>query len=424
MDGDGDLDLALFTLQGLRLYQNQSEPRPFVRISLRATKSHPVAIGAEVRVRMGDKVQYETLHPTEGFQTQQPLDLNFSWDSAERIDDVHVTWPSGMEQTFAGVPLGKRVTLVEGVQDFEVEDIPEWPAECRNPAELARAEIERPKPKDNSAKPKVRQIRVVRFGADPNASWPLRDELQTEFPRVQFETVDWDALTGRVLVYDLEDDLARAFFESPEPTDLGALLTELAEEPWFSGLALQTGRRLLAQKKPEEAMRMFESVLVEDPRAPAAAEGLARAKRMVGDAQGAEAAYRRSVEIDPDYAIGHFNLAVMHVHMGKLELAMKSYEETLRIRGEHMGTLLAMGEAALLGGDREKAIAYFIRAGNAEPTEAEPHILRGKVLGQLKRYDEAGDAFRRALELDPQNKDVQRAHDNAERMWAESFEVK
>lgn len=417
MDGDGDLDLALYTLQGLRLYQNQSEERPFLRLSLRATKSHPAAIGAQVRVKVGDEYQYETLLPTEGFQTQQPLDLNFLWDAADQVDEVRVTWPSGSEQTFAQLPLGKRVLLVEGQAAAELQEVPRWPAEFAQPAELERADRERPRPnRANADKPS--EIRVVRFGSNKNASWALRDTLREAHPNVTFETIDWAALEGRLLVYELSGGLARAFFEEPTTADLSALLEELKEEPWFSGLALMAGRRMLSENKLANAIQLFESALIEDPRSPAAAEGLARAKRMLGDVEGAQAAYLRSIEIDPDYAIGHFNLAVLYLHSGRLDLAIASYEQALRIRGEDRGTLLAMGEAALVGQDREQALGYFERAILAAPQDAEAQVLRGKVLAQMERYEEASAAFAKALELEPKNRGAASALANIERLLA------
>ena len=50
MDGDGDLDLAVLSLQGFRLYQNQSPPQGFVRVRLEGPPGNPNALGAVVQV--------------------------------------------------------------------------------------------------------------------------------------------------------------------------------------------------------------------------------------------------------------------------------------------------------------------------------------------------------------------------------------
>ena len=53
IDGDGDLDMVLLTAQGLRLFENTSDPRHFSRVRLTAVRSQANALGATVELRAG-----------------------------------------------------------------------------------------------------------------------------------------------------------------------------------------------------------------------------------------------------------------------------------------------------------------------------------------------------------------------------------
>ena len=80
IDGDGRLDLALLTRQGLKLLLNDPPPGVgggFVRLRLRATRSEAHALGATVLVRAGTHRQLERVRLTAGFHTQLSPELHF-----------------------------------------------------------------------------------------------------------------------------------------------------------------------------------------------------------------------------------------------------------------------------------------------------------------------------------------------------------
>ena len=387
VDGDGDLDLALYTLQGLRLLENTAGVGRFSELRLVATRSHPAALGARVEATVDGRTQHDVVQLVEGFQSQVPLELRLAWpEDAERLDEVVVRWPSGEVERWADLPLDRRLVLTEGEVEAQVREVPRW---SDSPAALAEAAPE--------AAPGA--LTVTRVG-DAAAPWPTRDQLAAELPGVRFVSVAQGS-PGAVFVHDAAGRLRRAFARGPAPADLAAVLELLGDEPPFPELSMLRGRRLLAQGQVDSALAHFEWALEGDPRLPGAAEGLARVERMRGNLSASEAACRRAVEIDPDYAIGHFNLGVLALGTGRPEEALEHFEEVLRIRGEDAPTLLAMGEAALVARDTEGALEIFTRASAAEPTDPEPEVLRGKLLGQQRRLEEARDAFREALRRAP-----------------------
>ena len=84
-DGDGDLDLATGSLQNIKILQNRLTPQNFVRIELRDNKGVRQAIGAEVKVYTADKVQWDYVKATAGFQAQPSRTLHFGLGDAKRI---------------------------------------------------------------------------------------------------------------------------------------------------------------------------------------------------------------------------------------------------------------------------------------------------------------------------------------------------
>lgn len=139
VDGDGDLDLALLTLQGLHLMLNDAAPpgdtRRWIRLGLRATRTEPLALGAQVvvRSRVGgvERAQLDRVRLTAGFHAQVSPELHFGLGAADRVESVEVRWPSGETQRFAGLDAGRRYLIVEGEPTATTRPAPSWPASAR-----------------------------------------------------------------------------------------------------------------------------------------------------------------------------------------------------------------------------------------------------------------------------------------------------
>src|SRR6185503_13702057 len=106
-----------------------SPARSFTRLRLHATRSHPLALGALVRLSAGGVVRQDYVRITDGFLSQVPADLHFGLGDARTIDWIEVRWPSGGPvQRFENVPAGRLVLLTEGEAVARLEDLPAWPA--------------------------------------------------------------------------------------------------------------------------------------------------------------------------------------------------------------------------------------------------------------------------------------------------------
>ena len=101
IDGDGDLDVVITQIGGApRLLRNRQDTgHSWVRVKLVGTKSNRDAIGAWVRLRVGNRVLSQQVMPTRGYLSQSELPVTFGLGQAERIDEAQIIWPGGERQT-------------------------------------------------------------------------------------------------------------------------------------------------------------------------------------------------------------------------------------------------------------------------------------------------------------------------------------
>ena len=113
-DGDGRLDLVVNNFNDRPYYlKNQFPRRHYVAFRLRGTKSNRDAVGAVVRLRVGQRVMVRQVHCTGGYLSQSSKTLHFGLDDADRIQDVEIRWPSGLTQTLGSVETDRLHPIVE-----------------------------------------------------------------------------------------------------------------------------------------------------------------------------------------------------------------------------------------------------------------------------------------------------------------------
>ena len=107
MDGDGDLDVLLAQIGGppLLLRNDQKLKRHWLRFKLTGTTSNRDAIGAWVKVRVGNKTFSQQVMPTRGYLSQSELPVTIGLGEADHVDDVEVTWPGGAKEKIHPVRL-------------------------------------------------------------------------------------------------------------------------------------------------------------------------------------------------------------------------------------------------------------------------------------------------------------------------------
>ena len=101
------------------------------------------------------------------------------------------------------------------------------------------------------------------------------------------------------------------------------------------------------------------------------------------DAAGAEAAWRRALEIDAESSEARFHLGNLYRERGDPRAARREYERALAVAPEHPGLLNNLGLALEATGERERAEACYERVLAANPQH--PDALGNLASSQFER---------------------------------------
>lgn len=116
IDGDGDLDVALFQAHGppLLLRNDQATGHHWLRLRLQGSASNRDAIGAWISViTAGHLTQSHQVMPTRSYLSQSELPATLGLGTNSRIDAIEILWPSGQRQRIPPPSLNATHTLVE-----------------------------------------------------------------------------------------------------------------------------------------------------------------------------------------------------------------------------------------------------------------------------------------------------------------------
>ena len=97
LDGDGDLDLVVNNVNmPCFIYRNETNGTAnWLKIKLQGADANTFAIGAKVRVRLGEQTLFQELAPMRGFESSVDYQLHFGLGQRTSADTVEIMFPSG-----------------------------------------------------------------------------------------------------------------------------------------------------------------------------------------------------------------------------------------------------------------------------------------------------------------------------------------
>ena len=109
-DGDGDLDLATAG----KLFENQGTGRHWLALRLQGDgkRVNRSAIGAQVRIKLGNQTLTRQVEAGTGEGNQNDLCLHFGLGKRSAPVALEILWPGGREQTVQGVEVNRRIEVV------------------------------------------------------------------------------------------------------------------------------------------------------------------------------------------------------------------------------------------------------------------------------------------------------------------------
>lgn len=119
LDGDGDLDLVLCgNGEPARILRNDQQlGNHWLRIALEGDgkKTNRSAIGAVVRVKVGETILERTIHGARGYLSQPDLELTFGLGQATAVDWIEVQWPGAgnARQKLEKPQIDRRIVIAQ-----------------------------------------------------------------------------------------------------------------------------------------------------------------------------------------------------------------------------------------------------------------------------------------------------------------------
>lgn len=115
LDGDGALDLVVNNVnQEALVYRNNARAlssHRYLQLVLDGEGLNRFGIGARVTLRCGDRLWYQELMPSRGFQSSVDYVLTFGLGPVETIDSLTVEWPGGRVSRLTEVGTNQRITV-------------------------------------------------------------------------------------------------------------------------------------------------------------------------------------------------------------------------------------------------------------------------------------------------------------------------
>ncbi|MDH3521026.1 MAG: tetratricopeptide repeat protein [Myxococcales bacterium] len=132
-------------------------------------------------------------------------------------------------------------------------------------------------------------------------------------------------------------------------------------------------------------------------------------------AEAAEA-YRKAIELDPEYADAHCNLGSVYFNQDRRGMARESFERALEIEPDHVEANLNLGAVLEEQGRDESALRRYRIALEADPMYPDVHVSLALLYEKLALPRTAQAHWRRYLHLAPQGawSDVARRRLHAE----------
>ena len=117
----------------------------------------------------------------------------------------------------------------------------------------------------------------------------------------------------------------------------------------------------------------------------------------------AEIEFRSALQVDPNNGAAHYQLAHAYLRGRKVKEGFWELRETVRLDAANNPAKLEFAQLAILAGEHEEALKQAGLVLDAEPANVAAHLMKGQALDQLKRGDEALAAYRKGVEMAPQD---------------------
>lgn len=164
---------------------------------------------------------------------------------------------------------------------------------------------------------------------------------------------------------------------------------------------LNLAQTLAQQKKYEEAYKAFEELSRLAPSNLSIRIKMALILALQSQYDKAKELLNSILQVKPGWDQVRFQLGRVLKEQGKLEQAEKEFEQIPKTAPTYLQSRIVMSLMFLKERQYAKAIRYVDEAVSAEPEDPDLYHLKGSILEELTRYQEAVESYHKAFELVP-----------------------
>src|SRR5439155_16952821 len=115
-DNDGDIDVIYTNLDAPpTLLENMTKSsNHWITIKTVGTRSNRDAIGARLKVKAGDLIQYATVRSGESYLSGNDPRIHYGLGKKSEIDELEIRWPSGEIDTLKKIQSDQILIVQEG----------------------------------------------------------------------------------------------------------------------------------------------------------------------------------------------------------------------------------------------------------------------------------------------------------------------
>ena len=183
----------------------------------------------------------------------------------------------------------------------------------------------------------------------------------------------------------------------------------LTKNPAYFPAAASLARLDIAERKPEEAKKRFESVVAKDAKNAQAWLALADLQARSGaKAEDVAALINKAIEANPADVSARLALINLYLTTREARKAVAASQEALGVLPDNPALLDAEGRAQQATENYNQALSIYGKLASLQPTSQQPHLRMAEVHMAAKNKDAALQSLRKALAIKPDSIEAQR----------------
>jgi cellulose synthase operon protein C len=183
----------------------------------------------------------------------------------------------------------------------------------------------------------------------------------------------------------------------------------LAIQPTYLPAVANLAALDMGEKKPEDARKRYEDLLVKDPKNVQALMALAEMRAKSGATKDELVELmNKAISAVPAEAAPRLMLVDLYLRSGDPKQAVSVAQNAVAALPDNADLVDALGRAQLAAGDNNQALASYNKLVGMQPTAPQPHLRVAAVHLAEKKPAEAIQSLRRALDMKPDLLEAQR----------------